>query len=86
MKLDAVSEAIIPRKETMIWFRKWMILIHRWMGIVLSPVFLMWFVSGIAIMYAREMPTLTPETRMERLPPLDLAAVRLSPAEAVEKA
>ena len=70
----------------MIWFRKWMILTHRWMGIVLSPVFLMWFVSGIAIMYAREMPTLTPETRLERLPALDLAAVRLSPAEAVEKA
>src|SRR5437870_9691839 len=41
-------------------FRKWMILIHRYLGIALSPMFVVWFASGIAMMCARGMPGLTP--------------------------
>jgi hypothetical protein len=70
----------------MVWFRKWMILIHRYLGIVLSLVFVTWFVSGIAMMYARDMPGLTPEARMERLPALDLERVWLTPSQAAEGA
>src|SRR5438552_13492872 len=46
----------------------------------------MWFVSGIAMIFARGMPSLTPELRMERLPALDFAAIKLSPSEAAMKA
>ena len=46
----------------------------------------MWFVSGIAMIYARGMPALTPEMRFERLPELNLGAVRLTPSEAEVKA
>jgi len=67
-------------------FRKWMILIHRYLGIALSPMFVIWFASGIAIMYARGMPGLTPQVRLDHLPPLDLALVGMTPAEAAEKA
>jgi len=70
----------------MVWLRKWMILIHRWLGIVLSLLFVVWFVSGIAMIYAGGMPSLTREARFEHLPPLDLSKVKLSPSEAVEKA
>jgi hypothetical protein len=68
----------------MVWFRKAMILTHRYLGIALCVPIVMWFVSGIGMMYAGGMPRLTPETRLERLPPLDLTRVRLSPAEAAE--
>src|SRR5262249_61541751 len=69
-----------------ILFRKWLILSHRYLGIPLSFFFLMWFASGIAMIFARGMPSLTPELRLQRLPALDLSAVKLSPAAALEKA
>ena len=46
----------------------------------------MWFVSGIAMIYARGMPALTPDLRLERLLELNLGAVRLAPSEAQAKA
>src|SRR5438034_1618138 len=67
-------------------FRKWLILTHRYAGVVLSFFFVMWFLSGIAMIYARGMPGLTPDMRLERITELNLGAVKLSPAEAVAKA
>ncbi len=66
--------------------RKWLILIHRYLGIALSLLFVVWFVSGITMMYAGGMPEVTPQLRLERLPDLDPARVRLSPSQAVERA
>src|ERR1700680_4457769 len=68
----------------MAWSRKAMILMHRYLGIALCVPIVMWFVSGIGMMYAGGMPRLTPETLRELLPPLDLTRVRLSPSEAAE--
>src|SRR6185295_13750506 len=70
----------------MVNFRKWLILTHRYLGIAVCLLFVMWFVSGIAMIFARGMPGLTPDLRLERLPALDFAAVKLTPSEAVEKA
>ena len=70
----------------MVWFRKWMILIHRWLGIVLSLLFVLWFVSGIAMIYAGGMPSLSREERLDKLPGLDLARVRVTPSDAAQKA
>jgi len=50
--------------------RKSLILTHRYMGIALSLLAVMWFATGIVMMYAGGMPRLTPQTRIERLPPL----------------
>jgi hypothetical protein len=66
--------------------RKWLILSHRYLGIVLSACFAMWFISGIGMIYSRGMPGLTPDTRLERLPALNMGAVRITPSEAVAKA
>ena len=57
--------------------RKWLILCHRYAGIVLSLFVVMWLMTGIAMMYVGGMPRVTPETRLEKLPSLDLARVRL---------
>jgi len=62
-------------------WRKALIYTHRWMGIVLTLVFLIWFVSGIVFMYVG-MPVLPAEERLRRMEPLDLAALRVTPAEA----
>src|SRR5205823_8942242 len=66
--------------------RKWLILTHRYLGIVLSLLFRSWFVSGIAMIFARGMPELTRDMRMERLTELNMGAVKLTPAEALSKA
>jgi hypothetical protein len=67
-------------------FRKWLIILHRYLGIALSVLFVIWFLSGIAMIYAGGMPELTPEMRLERMPALDLARVRLNLSEAAERA
>jgi hypothetical protein len=67
-------------------FRRALILTHRYLGIPLSVLFVLWFVTGIAMIYVGGMPTLSAQSRLEHLPPLDLAAVRYTPAEAAERA
>lgn len=66
--------------------RKLLILGHRYLGMALSLLFLMWFVTGIGMMYSRGMPRLTPEMRLARLAPVELDAVRLTPIEAASTA
>jgi hypothetical protein len=61
-----------------------LILLHRYLGIPLSLVFVLWFVTGIAMIYAGGMPELSPEMRVERLPALALERVALAPAAAAE--
>lgn len=68
------------------WVRRPAILAHRYLGIPLSALFVVWFASGIVMMYAGAMPALTPQARLARLPALDLAGIRVSPADAVAAA
>ncbi len=66
--------------------RRFLILTHRYLGIALSLLVAVWFASGIVMMYAGGMPRLTPELRLERLPPLDVRRVQLTPSEAAGRA
>jgi uncharacterized iron-regulated membrane protein len=63
----------------MVMLRKWLILAHRYLGIALGLLFVIWFLSGIVMMYTGGMPELTQQARLERLPNLDIARVRVSP-------
>ena len=65
---------------------RWLILIHRYLGIPLSALFVVWFASGIVMMYTGDMPRLTPELRLERLPELDFDRIVLAPASAARRA
>lgn len=49
-------------------FRKCVIVLHRYLGIPLSFLFVIWFVSGIAMIYVGGMPSLSAQARLERLP------------------
>jgi hypothetical protein len=66
--------------------RRTLILVHRYLGIPLSAVFVLWFVTGIAMIYVGGMPELAPRARLERLPALDLHAVRITPVDAAARA
>ena len=58
-----------------------LIFVHRWLGIVLCLLFLIWFPSGIGMMYWG-FPAVTAEDRVERSPVLDPSKIRVSAAEA----
>lgn len=65
--------------------KRWLFLVHRWLGIVVCAFFSMWFVSGVVMMYVGY-PKLTSSERLEHLPALDAAAGYLSPRDALDRA
>jgi len=71
------------RLTRLVDWRLWLVYTHRWLGIAGCVLFVVWFVSGVVMMYAR-MPTLAYEEQLARATPLDLSSVRVAPAEAAE--
>jgi len=67
-------------------FRKVLILSHRYLGIPLSFMFVLWFASAFVMIYAGGMPRITPDMRIEAGAPLDFSQVSLSAADAAERA
>ena len=61
------------------------IVVHRWLGVALCLFFLLWFPSGIVMMYW-DFPGVTAGDRLDRSPALDRSAIRLSPTEAYASA
>jgi len=66
-------------------WRKALIYTHRWAGIVLTAVFVVWFVSGVIFVYVG-MPTLPAEERLRRMESLDVTAIAVTPAQAAARA
>lgn len=58
---------------------------HRWLGLVLGLVVMLWFASGIAMIYVGGMPALEPQARLDRLPQLPLDRISIAPAEAAQR-
>ena len=42
--------------------RRWLIAVHRWIGVGSALLFVMWFASGLVMLY-QPMPELTPRER-----------------------
>lgn len=61
--------------------RKTLIYVHRWLGVTLCLLFLLWFSSGIAMMYW-DYPMVTANDRLSHGEVLDRSRIHLSPAEA----
>jgi hypothetical protein len=66
-------------------WRRWLVYVHRWLGIAGGVLFVAWFVSGMVMMYAR-MPGMANEERLARASTLDLDSVSVSPLEAARAA
>jgi hypothetical protein len=70
----------------MAFFRKLLILLHRYLGVAMCLIFVVWFVSGITMIYAKAMPGLSPAARLAHLPPLDFLQIQLTPSQAAARA
>ena len=64
--------------------KKTLIFVHRWMGVALCLLSLLWFASGIVMMYW-DYPAVTAVDRLQHLPLLDASRIRLAPREAYER-
>ena len=62
--------------------RTWLIVVHRWIGIVTSVLFAMWFVSGLVMIYVA-FPQLTDSERLAALPPIAWDKVQVTPDRAM---
>jgi len=58
-----------------------LIFVHRWLGVTLCLVFLLWFPSAIGIMYW-DFPDVGQADVIAHAAPIDASKIRLSPAEA----
>ena len=65
--------------------KRWLFLVHRWLGIGICLLFAMWFLSGMVMMYVGY-PKLTEEERLRHLPRLQADARLLAPAQALAAA
>ncbi len=60
---------------------RYSILIHRWMGVGFCVLFVVWFISGIVMMYWGY-PGVSAAERLARAAPLDASQIQISPEEA----
>lgn len=63
-------------------FRTLLILSHRYIGIPLSFMFVVWFVSAFFMIYTGGMPRITDEMRVDGASPLEFERVALTPGQA----
>ena len=61
--------------------KRFAIVVHRWLGVALCLFFLLWFPSGIGMMYW-DFPEVTAANRLDRSPALDPSTIRLTPLDA----
>ena len=65
-------------------WRSLLIYSHRWLGIGITIMFLLWTLSGVVLMYYGH-PQITTGERLLRLEPINLATATVTPAEAAAK-
>lgn len=64
--------------------RKWLIVVHRWLGTCFCVLFAMWFLSGMVLAYW-DYPGVSDRDRLEHAQPIDITSVRLTPQQAYAK-
>src|SRR3954469_16129587 len=61
-----------------------LIFVHRWLGVAMCLLFLLWFPTGFVMMYW-DYPSIKPADRLAHLSALDPSTIRISPADAAAK-
>lgn len=61
---------------------RWILLVHRWVGIAACLLFVIWGLSGLVMMYVG-FPKLTPAEEVEHLAPVAWEEVRITPTDAL---
>jgi uncharacterized iron-regulated membrane protein len=62
--------------------RRWLYVVHRWIGIATCLLFAMWFISGLVMMYVA-FPRLTDSERLAALPFISWGKVQIAPDRAM---
>ncbi|NEU98623.1 PepSY domain-containing protein [Bradyrhizobium uaiense] len=62
--------------------RRWLYVVHRWIGIATCLLFAMWFISGLVMMYVA-FPRLTDSERLTALPAILWNKVQVAPDSAM---
>ncbi|HEX7920825.1 MAG TPA: PepSY domain-containing protein [Bradyrhizobium sp.] len=62
--------------------RRWLYVVHRWIGIATCLLFAMWFISGLVMMYVA-FPRLTDSERLSALPAIVWSKVQIAPDRAM---
>ena len=70
------------RRRIMRHARRWLYVVHRWIGIGTCLLFARWFISGVVMMYVA-FPQLTDTERWAALPPIAWDKVQVSPDRAM---
>lgn len=65
--------------------KKIILLLHRYLGFVLSLLFVVWFLSGFVMMYV-SYPTMKHHQRLQKLPPVNMEQCHLSARQAITAA
>ncbi|EIZ79873.1 PepSY-associated tm helix domain protein [Novosphingobium sp. Rr 2-17] len=60
--------------------KRWLYLVHRWVGIASCLLFLAWFLSGLVMIYV-PYPSLSRGEALDGLPAINWSEVRVGPAE-----
>ena len=71
----------LSMSRTTIAVRNWIMRIHRWMGVAFCLLFLMWFASGIVMIYCR-FPHVETTDRLARAASLDPRRIHIPPTSA----
>ncbi|MFZ2997005.1 PepSY domain-containing protein [Sphingobium sp.] len=66
-------------------FKRWLYIIHRWIGIASCLLFAIWFLSGLVMIYV-PFPSLTAQERVQGQDSIDWRRVTVQPAEALATA
>ena len=61
----------------------WVAFFHRWMGVILAPFFVMWFLSGIVMIYV-PFPSVTTLERLKYMSEIELDRIAIEPTAALE--
>ncbi len=59
--------------------KRWLFFLHRWLGVGMCLLFIMWPLSGVVMMYVG-FPELTENERLAGLPPLDAGQIGAGPS------
>nr|WP_299913008.1 PepSY domain-containing protein [Sphingomonas bacterium] len=65
--------------------KRWLYIVHRWIGIASCLLFAMWFLSGLVMIYV-PFPALDRSERLEGSPAIDWSLVHIPPGPAVRVA
>ena len=65
--------------------KRWLYLFHRWLGVGMCLLFVMWPVTGVVMMYV-PFPELTEKERHAGLPVLDAGRIRVGPSKLLQRA